>query len=516
VVGCFHKRQSRAGLAAGALACGLLAASATAALSDNCKPLRPRPIVVLKDMGACAFDPQNLSFSGDPVQQARCLMRGMDATRNLKPMLESLPPALASRIGKDSGLPARETLSAYLSKHDLEWDFAAYLWQPLARARDNDPTAPMVRYIVFHDTSGPNFGRRVFPADINDNPKINNLASFKCLDGWGRAHVVINRSGGILLNHELSVPWRETKFERALNFSGALKGLFIHVEMIQPRRSAGGHGWSGNDAQTPDPSFTTAEYDRLALVYTIASVRAGHWLIPAFHAAIDAHIPNGHDDPLNFDIAIFAASLQGLMEELQSPDATHPARAPNTSEAAVASAPGPSAATSPQAAPPPAPEVAVAPSPAAAIATAPVEKTEVKPSPADAAASPPPEAAPAAPEAIAKADEAAPQAAKPQLAEVTPQSAAEPGEHKPVVHPVAGSNEHCQTIVVRGHSRRVCAAAPSVAENHWRPRHARLVRPATDYGFPNEGRDTWRDRRDARSRDSWDSPRHDGGRSNWQ
>jgi hypothetical protein len=67
------------------------------------------------------------------------------------------------------------------------------------------------------------------------------------------------------------------------------------------------------DAQTPDPSFTTVQYKRLALLYIIASVRAGHWLIPAFHAAIDGHIPNGHDDPLNFDINSFAAGLEKVM-----------------------------------------------------------------------------------------------------------------------------------------------------------------------------------------------------------
>jgi hypothetical protein len=183
----------------------------------------------------------------------------------------------------------------------------------------------MARYFVMHDTSGPNFGRRAFPPDIDINPAINNLASFKCPDGWGRAHVVISRTGGVLLNHELSIPWRETKFERAINFAGNLKGLFMHVEMIQPRRSASGPGLRGrNDAQTPDPSFTDAQYDMMALIYTIASVRAGHWLIPAFHAAIDAHIPNGHDDPLNFDIDKFADSLQRLTEVLDAPGVTSP------------------------------------------------------------------------------------------------------------------------------------------------------------------------------------------------
>jgi TonB family protein len=76
-----------------------------------------------------------------------------------------------------------------------------------------------------------------------------------------------------------------------------------------------------NDARTPDPAFTTAQYDRLALVYVIASVRAERWLVPAFHAAIDAQIPNGHDDPLNFDIDSFARSVDILMVTLGSPAA---------------------------------------------------------------------------------------------------------------------------------------------------------------------------------------------------
>ena len=308
-------------LVAVGLSCAMLAASAGTALSNDCKPAHPRPLIILKDMGACGFNPQTLSFAGEPVDQARCLMRGMDASRNLSRPLDALPPALASRIGLDSGLPAREALSALLSKQNLEWDFAAYLWQPLARARDDDPNAPMARYFVIHDTSGPNFGRRSFPPDVDINPKINSLAGFKCTDGWGKAHVVVNREGGMLLDHELSIPWRETKFERAVNFAGALKGLFLHVEMIQPRRSAG--RW-GSDAQTPDPSFTTAQYDRLALIYTIASVRAGRWLVPAFHAAIDADIRNGHDDPLNFNVQSFANSLDGLMQQLQRPKKAPP------------------------------------------------------------------------------------------------------------------------------------------------------------------------------------------------
>jgi hypothetical protein len=303
---------------AAVLAGATLALAAQPAWSAECKPHRFRPPYFVKTMGACGFDQTTMSFRGEPAEQARCLMRGMDASRNLAPMPENLPAALARRVGSDTGLPTREVLSTYLSKLDLEWDFAAYLWLPLSHANDDDPNAPVARYFVIHDTSGPNYGHRAFPADVDDTSKINNLAEFKCDDGWGKAHVVINRAGGLLLNHELGIPWRETKFEQAANFSGALKGLFLHVEMIQPRRAAAGRG-RRNDAQSPDPAFTAAQYDRLALLYTVASVRARRWLIPAFHAALDAEIPDGHDDPLNFDIESFAQSLEAVVKTLQGP-----------------------------------------------------------------------------------------------------------------------------------------------------------------------------------------------------
>ena len=311
-------RTSRLGcLLTAALASVLFGALARTALSAECFPKHFRPPYFIKTMGPCAFDPAVLSFRGEPAEQAKCLMRGMDASRNLAPPLDSLPTALASRIGSETGLPGRDALAAFLAAQDLQSDFAAYLFMPLSTADDNDPDGVMARYFVIHDTSGPYFGRRSFPADIDSDPKINNLADFKCDDGWGKAHVVINRSGAMLLNHELGIPWRETRFEQAANFVGALKGLFLHVELIQPRRSAARRG--RNDAQPPNPAFTAAQYDGLALVYTIASVRAGRWLIPAFHAAIDADIPNGHDDPLGFNVESFADSLDRLVAKLEAP-----------------------------------------------------------------------------------------------------------------------------------------------------------------------------------------------------
>jgi hypothetical protein len=54
-------------------------------------------------------------------------------------------------------------------------------------------------------------------------------------------------------------------------------------------------------AQTP--GLSNAQMQKLALTYIAASVRAKMWLIPAYHAAIDDGIFNGHDDPQHFDLA---------------------------------------------------------------------------------------------------------------------------------------------------------------------------------------------------------------------
>ena len=302
-----------------AMLAGPIAVAPLNAVLAGCKPDHFRPLFFVKSMGECAFDSETLSFAGTPVEQAMCLMRGMDSSRNLEPRLQGLPAALADRIGQTTGLPSRATLSDYLSTLGLEGEFGDFLWLPVSRAHNNELEAPIARYFVIHDTSGPNFGRRSFPDDIDGGSKVNDLRNFECHDGWGKAHVVISRTGELLLAHDYSIPWRETKFEQAAEFGGALKGLFLHNEMIQPRRSAPGHG-RRNDARSPDPAFTAAQYDRIALLYVIASVRAERWLVPAFHAAIDAQIANGHDDPLNFSIDSFANSLDALIAKLGTPD----------------------------------------------------------------------------------------------------------------------------------------------------------------------------------------------------
>jgi hypothetical protein len=288
------------------------------AFASPCRPRRPLPTVTLKTMGPCNFDAEILSFAGSSIEQAACLIRPVSPWAHLGPPIAELPKALADRVSAAVAMPDRAALTALINDTGLAPQFAEGLNSEVSRARDGDALSPMARYFVIHDTSGPKLGS--FPANLNENAKINSLERFSCSDSWEIAHAFINRQGGVFFGHDFSVPWRSTKFERALAFGTSLKGLFLHVEMIQPRR----RGRRGGDISAPTPGFTAAQYQRLALLYTIASVRAGAWLIPAFHAVIDGDIRGGHDDPQNFEVEAFARALDGITEQLSAYYAPRP------------------------------------------------------------------------------------------------------------------------------------------------------------------------------------------------
>lgn len=291
-------------------------ANAPAQAAGKCSFAKRPPVVLKNPAGVCQFDFELLRFAGAPVEQARCLLHPVQPVGRLGAPLEVLPEVLALRVGGDLDLPSHDALAALLRQRGAPQEMIASLRDPVSHAHDDDPLSRSATYIVFHDTSTPNYRGQPWPVSIDDDPKINNLARYQCDNDIERAHVFINRQGAILFAHDFTVPWRATKFETAKNFGTALKGLFLHVELIQPRRALRGYG-RRNDFLAPDPGFSQAQYDTLALTYAVASRRAGFWLIPAFHAVLDEGIRDKHDDPQNFRLDVFAASLDRLIEEVR-------------------------------------------------------------------------------------------------------------------------------------------------------------------------------------------------------
>jgi hypothetical protein len=232
--------------------------------------------------------------------------------------LKKLPDPLEAMIGGNITLDKKNVRSYLAIKHIQEMDLGGLIDEPLSKANDNDANSIFANYFVIHDVSTPNYLDEPFPANINDARwEWNDLQ--KRWAGRQVAHVFINRSGESVTAVNFKEAWRATKLEVKV-LKEKSKGLFLHIELIQPRRRDP-KGSATNDALAPKPGFTEVQLDRLALVYLIASLRRGIWLIPAFHASIDAGIPDAHDDPQNFDLALWAKRLEILIKEIriQSP-----------------------------------------------------------------------------------------------------------------------------------------------------------------------------------------------------
>jgi hypothetical protein len=262
-------------------------------------------------VGKCGFSRETMQFEGLAQQQAACLLRHVAKYGKVSSKPAALPAGLANAIGKPVRIErdkVREHLSALgVSENQVGGSLDA----GLSHGNGGSPAAAPVRYFVIHDTSTPWLGdAKQFPSD--EAPSINGLSSFGGANAV--AHVFVNRLGVTLLGHDFSVPWRATKLETKAIGTPA-KGLFLHVELLQPRRRdpAGG---AKNDAIAPEPGFTKSQYDTLALLYLAASLRRGEWLIPGFHPAIDDGLADAHDDPQNFSLDAFGSAVDTLRKAL--------------------------------------------------------------------------------------------------------------------------------------------------------------------------------------------------------
>ena len=259
---------------------------------------------------AAKFDTVKLEFRGTKVEQAKYLLRYVKKYGHLGDSLTTLPPFIDSVLNDRVKVVRVTKLQKYLDKQQLSpLEIGGLLTSPISSVDGKKPS-----YFVIHDTSNFLKDSTDFPNNIDSaswrGNRIDNKTTFK------NAHLFINRMGASITSNDMSMPIRGTKFENP-NRNPAIQknilGTFIHIEVIQPRIADPG---KKNDAIAIDPGFSTAQYKRLALLYIIASTRKGEWLTPTFHAVLDDGIPDGHDDPQNFQIYQFDSQIRALVKEI--------------------------------------------------------------------------------------------------------------------------------------------------------------------------------------------------------
>jgi hypothetical protein len=292
-------------------AVGLIAATPAEAVNCALKP----GVTTEAAAGLCGYDVAARRFRGSPADQAACLTRWVAKGGVIG------RPTITHFLQQRAGTPAivdPARLGAYISRLGID----------AARELGGDVGTPVTAdYFIIHDTSEPNCSHAGWSATLCPEPgklpKARDTAAWAAELGYlghpkpapdRLAHAWTNRVGGSITEVPFDQPLRSTKFESCLD-TATKAGLFLAVENTQPR-VPDPKGPAGNDFLAPRPGFTAAQYDRLALLYVTASMRRGRWLIPAFHAVLDARFLEGHDDPQHFDMRAFSRAVERHLARL--------------------------------------------------------------------------------------------------------------------------------------------------------------------------------------------------------
>jgi hypothetical protein len=260
---------------------------------------------------AAKFDTVSMQFQGTKYEQASYLLRYVQKYAHLGEPLTELPVFIDSLMNNEAKTIKKRKLRKYLKNSNIkEIEIGGAIDSPICEVDGKKAS-----YFVIHDTSNFLTGATSFPNNIDSvswsGNRLDNKLNFKL------THIFINRLGNSITSNNFSKPTHGTKFElptRNPLITKNIKGSFIHIEVIQPRIADPG---KKNDAIAILPGFTDAQYQRLALLYLVASFRKGDWLVPTFHAVLDDGIKDGHDDPQNFELDKFDRALSLLYHRIK-------------------------------------------------------------------------------------------------------------------------------------------------------------------------------------------------------
>lgn len=247
------------------------------------------------------FDKTTMEYKGSKIEQAELLLRNVKMWAKIDKEKPNIDLKFQNLITSEIEINKEKLKTYLLSQSITDDEICGNIHNEVSFTIVNKNKI-YAKYFVIHDVSSPAL-KNEFPKNINDSTwKKNNLSSWTWKKGKEPSHSIVTRTGKSKTLNDFSVGWRATKFE--LNEIGvASRGLFLHIELVQPRVYPPGN--IKNAPVAPTPGFTDIQYKRLALLYICASVRKGDWLIPAYHVNIDEGLEDGHDDPQNFELNKF-------------------------------------------------------------------------------------------------------------------------------------------------------------------------------------------------------------------
>lgn len=256
------------------------------------------------------FDKTTMEYKGDKATQAKLLMRHIALWGKITKTGAKLDTNYLKLLSSKINI-TKAQLKTYLSTNIINKEEVGGNIDSTVSSIDVNGKQVFAKYFVIHDVSIPAF-KDTFPTNINDD-----TWSFNNPNAWTKkvTHTYVTRTGKCKTVTNFSEGLRATKFE--LKVLGTIsRGLYIHIELVQPRVFPPGK--EVNAPVAPMPGFTDIQYQKLALLYICASIRKGEWLVPAFHANIDEKLPDAHDDPQNFETNKFTNQVISLVTTLKT------------------------------------------------------------------------------------------------------------------------------------------------------------------------------------------------------
>lgn len=266
-------------------------------------------IAIFGQTAPSLFSKDIMEYKGNKKEQAGLLLRRVERWGKVKEKKATIDSAFLNLLDMKINFDSNNLRNYLTSLKLTENEVGGNLGKSISAISVNGKLIK-ARYFVIHDASTPVF-KNTFPDNINDTTWLYNKAK-----SWSKkiTHAYLTRTGELKTVTDFSNGLRATKFELRI-LGKKSKGLFIHVELIQPRVYPPGTVVSAPIA--PEPGFTLIQYQRLALLYICASLRKGEWLVPAYHVNIDEGLNDGHDDPQNFDLLSFTTEVLNLKSKLE-------------------------------------------------------------------------------------------------------------------------------------------------------------------------------------------------------
>jgi hypothetical protein len=283
------------------------------------------------------FDENAMEYKGNKQTQAKLLLRDVKIWGKVSQEEPKIDTTFLNLLAKPIPFTKTEVLN-YLTKNNINLNsIGGSIDNPVSYTTISNKKI-YAKYFVIHDVSTPAIDGKHpidFPKDIDDSTFFYKKQYWNKISKWKYnklikeqeppSHIILTRTGESNTLVDFSEGWRATKFESKI-LKEKSKGLYLHIELVQPRVYIPPKSNKDNAPFAPVPGFADLQYKKLALLYVCASVRKGEWLVPAFHVCIDQEVTfmeNGklrkdsHDDPQNFELHKFTNEILKLISVLK-------------------------------------------------------------------------------------------------------------------------------------------------------------------------------------------------------